>query len=125
MDLPAFDEAVIEAVAAETAEDPQAVRELVVRHQSLVRETPGVKDLVYEWRNYLGYDPLVARTDDAYHLVVLPAVWEEFGDALDLSPADLDLLKRVHNEQARRAARERGDDETVYDGATPVVLLCE
>lgn len=125
MDLTGFDEEVIEAVAAETSVDPQAVRELVVRHQSLVRENPGVKDLIYEWRNYLGYDPLVARTDDAYHLVVLPEVWEEFGDALDLSPEALDRLKRVHDEQARRAARERGDDEAVYDDAAPVVLLRE
>lgn len=122
MDLAPFDDDVIASVAAETDSTPAVVRDLVVRHQSLVRETPGVSDLVYEWRNYLGYDPLVARTDEGYHLAVLPHIWEQFGDALDLSPADLDRLERVHDRQARKAARERGDDESVYDGSTPIVL---
>lgn len=125
MDLPPFDEAVIDAVAGETDSTTEAVRELVVRHQALVRDNPGVADLVYEWRTRLGYDPLVERTDDAYHLVVLPGIWEEFGDALDLSPAELDRLERVHDRQARRAARRRGGDESVFDGAAPVVLARE
>lgn len=122
MDLEPFDEDVIATVARETDSTTDAVRQLVGRHQRLVRENPGVTDLVYEWRNYLEYDPLVARTDDAYYLVVLPRIWAEFGEALDLSSAELDRLELVHDRQARRNARERGDDESVYDGARPVVL---
>lgn len=119
--LAPFDGEVIEAVAAETGRDPAAVRELVARHQRAVRENPGVADLVYEWRRYLPYDPLVARADDAYHLVVLPRVWEDFGRA-GFSERELDRLGRVHDRQARRAARARGDDESVFDGGAPVVL---
>lgn len=122
MDLAPFDVDVIEAVATESGVSTGTVRELVEAHQTLVRENPGVTDLVYEWRNYLGYDPLVARTTEAYHLVVLPHIWEEFGDALDLSAEELDRLQRVHDRQARRGARDRGEDESVYDGGAPIVL---
>lgn len=122
--LAPFNGEVIEAVSAETGRDPAAVRELVARHQRSVRENPGVADLVYEWRRYLPYDPLVVRADDAYHLVVLPRVWDDFGRAGFTEP-ELDRLKRVHNRQARRAARARDDEETVFDGAAPVVLTRE
>lgn len=120
--LAPFDDAVVGSVAAETGGDAAALRALVARHQRAVRENPGVSNLLYEWRRYLAYDPLVARTAEAYHLVVLDRVWEEFGASLGLSGVELDRLKRVHDRQARRDARARGDDESVFDGAAPILL---
>lgn len=119
--LAAFDDEVVEAVASEEGVDADELAALVARHQESVRELPGVTDLVYEWRKYLPYDPLVARTDEAFHLVVLPAVWEEF-ERGGFSAAEVGLLRAVHDRQARLDARGRGDDESVYDDAAPIVL---
>ncbi|PSQ30077.1 hypothetical protein BRD06_02165 [Halobacteriales archaeon QS_9_67_15] len=61
-ELAAFEERVIDAVAADHAVEPGRLTELVRAHQANVRELPGVEDIVYEWRNYFHQDPLVGRT---------------------------------------------------------------
>lgn len=116
--LTAFDDVLLEAVAAEVDCSPEALRGLVRRHQMLVRETPGVDDLLYEWRKYYPYDPLVMRTEQAFHVVLRERVWEEFTDRLGLSPTERGALLAVHDRQARADA----DDESVYDGGAPMVL---
>lgn len=123
--LAPFDDATFEAVAARTGTDPAALRALVRRHQESARDLPGIDDLIYEWRKFLPYDPVVARTGDAFHCVVLPTVWDDFADALDLDDADLERLLAVHDRQARRAAEARGESTAVFDGATPIVLTRE
>lgn len=116
--LAAFDDEVVEAAAAEVDCSPDALRDLVRRHQALVRETPGVDDLLYEWRKYYPSDPLVARTDRAFHVVLRDRVWTEFTDRLALSPAERRALLAVHERQARAEA----DDGGVLDGGAPMVL---
>lgn len=116
--LAAFDDRVLEATAAEVDYSPDALRELVRRHQALVRETPGVDDLLYEWRKYYPYDPLVARTDRAFHVVLRDRVWTEFTDRLGLSSAERRALLAVHERQAHAEA----DDGNVLEGGAPMVL---
>lgn len=116
--LAAFDDAVVDAAAAEVDCTPDALRDLVRRHQLLVRENPGVDDLLYEWRKYYPYDPLVARTDRAFHVVLRDRVWTEFTDRLALSDAEREALLAVHERQARAEA----DDESVFEGGAPMVL---
>jgi hypothetical protein len=123
--LAPFEDAVFEAVAERTGADPASLRALVRRHQESARDLPGVDDLVYEWRKFLPYDPVVARTDDAFHCVVLPEVWDDLADALDLDDGERERLLAVHDEQARRAAAARDESTDVFDGATPVVLTRE
>ncbi|MFB6171818.1 MAG: hypothetical protein ABEJ23_04740 [Haloarculaceae archaeon] len=115
--LAAFDDAVVEAAADDLARSPAALRELVRRHQELVRETPGVADLLYEWRRYYPDDPLVARTDRAAVVLLHDRVWSEFTDRLALDERDRRALLAVHERQARA---EVGDD-ALTDGA-PMVL---
>lgn len=116
--LAAFDDELVEAVAVEVDCRPEELRGLVRRHQTLVRETPGVDDLLYEWRKYYPYDPLVVRTERAFHVVLRERVWEEFTDRLGLSTVEHHALLAVHDRQARSVA----DDESVYDGGAPMVL---
>jgi len=120
--LAVFDADVIEAVAAEADLEPAAVRAVVRRHQEGMRESPGVDNLVYEWRKYYPYDPLVARTDRACHVVLLAEVWDEFADRLDLSAAEQEALMAVHDRQARADAVERGEDTEVFDDAAPLLV---
>lgn len=123
--LAPFEDAVFEAVTERTGADPAALRALVQRHQESARDLPGVDDLIYEWRKFLPYDPVVARTDEAFHCVVLPTIWDDFADALDLDDGERERLLAVHDEQARRAATARGESTAVFDGATPLVLTRE
>jgi hypothetical protein len=123
--LAPFDDAVFEEVAERASGDPTALRALARRHQKTVRNLPGVDNLVYEWRKFLPYDPVVARTEAAFYCVVLPEVWGDFADALDLADADFERLLAVHDRQARRAAETRGEPTEVFDGATPIVLTRE
>lgn len=116
--LAAFDDGVVEAVAAETGVPLGTLRDLIRRHQRLIRENPGVDDLLYEWRKYYPYDPLVARTDRAFHVVLLERVWREFTDRLCVSDAERRALLAVHDRQARTEAAD-GD---VFEGGAPMVL---
>lgn len=123
--LAPFDPDIVEAVAERTDTDPGHLRELLRRHQESARDLPGVDNLVYEWRRYLPYDPVVARTDEAFHCVVLPSVWADFADSLDIDDADFERLLAVHDRQARRAAEARGESTEPFDGATPMLLTRE
>lgn len=120
--LAPFDDEVVAAVAERTGTSTAELRTLLRRHQESAREFPGVDNLVYEWRKYLPYDPVVARTDAAFHCVVLPEVWGDFGDALGVDDSEFERLLAVHDRQARRAAEERGEDTAVFDGGTPMLL---
>lgn len=112
-----FDDDLIDEVATEVGLTPPALRELVDRHQAAVRDTPGVDDLVYEWRRFYPYDPVIARTDTAYIVAPDETVWDEFATALDLPPTEREALMTVHARQARRrAAPDR------LDGTAPMVL---
>lgn len=108
-----FEERVVAAVARERGVDPAALRELVERHQASVRDSPGVDDLVYEWRRYLPYDPLVARTDEAFVCVVFASIWEEFADGMGIEDDEREALMAVHRRQARRLADVDEDAEAV------------
>ncbi|UPV76374.1 hypothetical protein M0R89_19635 (plasmid) [Halorussus limi] len=76
-------------------------RELVARHQRVVRELEGVgvDGLVYEYRTQFHRDPLVTQDRTAYYLSVRSHVWEEFADRMDLTDDELARLKRCHAEQ--------------------------
>lgn len=119
--LKPFDPALVAAVAIETGIDESRLRSLIVRHQEAVHDSPGVDDLVYEWRKYGAYDPLVERTNDAYHLALREPVWEEFVAALDLTATEREALLAVHARQARTDAAERGEDPQ-FEGACPMIL---
>jgi hypothetical protein len=120
-----FDADIVDAVAERTDTDPAHLRDLLRRHQQSARDLPGVDNLVYEWRKYLPYDPVVARTDEAFHCVVLPEVWADFADTLDIGDADFERLLAVHDRQARRAAEARGESTESFDGATAMLLTRE
>ncbi len=113
--LAAFDDRTFTLVADQTDFDADRLRSLVGRHQDDVRDLPGVDNIVYEWRNHFHLDPLVHRTDAVYVLALPSHVWTEFAD--DLSPAQLDALKSVHDRQARTLApsseRFESDDALV------------
>lgn len=121
--LAAFDPSLVAEVAAEEGVEPEELRDLLRVHQETVRERPGVDDLVYEWRRTLPYDPLVARTEAAFHVVLTEAVWAEFLDAHDLSARERRALLAVHDRQVRHALDEgeREADDPLYGGA-PMVL---
>jgi hypothetical protein len=123
--LAPFDDDIIAAVAERTGTEPAHLRGLLGRHQQSVRDLPGVDNLVYEWRKYLPYDPVVARTETAFHCVVLPEVWGDFADTLDIDDADFERLLAVHDRQARRSAEARGASTEPFDGATPMILTRE
>jgi len=120
--LAVFETEVIEAVATESDCSADDVRVLVRRHQQGMREFPGVDDLLYEWKKYYPYDPVVARTDRFVHVVLFPEVWDEFADRLDLTDAEQEALMAVHDRQARAAATARGDDTDVFADAAPLVV---
>ncbi|MFB6305070.1 MAG: hypothetical protein ABEH47_07880 [Haloferacaceae archaeon] len=104
--LAAFDAAAFDAVAF----DAQRLRRLARRHQETVRENPGVDDIVYEWRRAYPHQPLVERTDAAYYLLVEPAAWREFGDALGLDGAARDALRALHARQFAAVLGEPDDE---------------
>lgn len=120
--LAPFDDDIVTAVAARMDTTAAALRDLLRRHQRSARDFPGVDNLVYEWRKYLPYDPVVARTDEAFHCVVLPEVWGDFADSLDTDDREFEQLLTVHDRQARHDAEARGESTEVFDGATAMLL---
>jgi hypothetical protein len=117
--LDAFDEDVLRRAATETGFDLTALRSLIRRQQEMVRELPGVEDIVYEWRRTLPRSPLVERRPDAYYLVVEARIWAEYAEALSLSPAELDALRAVHRAQLVTTV---GADAVAGDDREPFVL---
>jgi hypothetical protein len=108
--LEPFDEAVIEAVAADHDLDSATLRALVERHQQQMRDLPGVENLVYEWRKTLPRDPLVERREDVYLLVVHPDVWPQFADALEFDDDVLAAVRAVHARQLSAETTAQRDD---------------
>ncbi|ELZ23745.1 hypothetical protein C475_14078 [Halosimplex carlsbadense 2-9-1] len=121
-ELAAFDEAVLESVAADRDVAVERLTDIVRTHQSNVRELPGVEDIVYEWRNYFHQDPLVGRTEGAYYLALPEHVWAEFTDDLGLDETESAALLAVHDAQARAAPSEAGVETGRLDGDAALVL---
>jgi hypothetical protein len=97
--LAAFDERVLETVAHEFDERVETVRDLVRRHQTMVRRLPGVDDIVYEWRATFPTNPVVERRPGVYYLSLPSSVWPEYVAALSLSASESELLRAVHRRQ--------------------------
>jgi len=117
--LAPFDVAVIRTTARDNDVEEPALRDAVTAHQRTMRETPGVEDLVYEWRKQYD-DPVIARTAAVFIVAVPPTVWEEYGDYLELETEMLRALAAVHGEQTVRHA-----DATLAgmaDGHAPIVV---
>ncbi|MFB6118531.1 hypothetical protein [Halosegnis sp.] len=116
--LAPFESAVVEAVANDEGLDPAALRDLARRVHTHADSMPGVDELVMEWRRFLRYEPLVARTDDAYLLAVEPTIWTEFGTQLGLTDRELAAVRRLHDWQARRSVAETAP----FDARAALVL---
>jgi hypothetical protein len=97
--LAPFDDEVFASVASEYGVPESTVRDLVRRHQELVRRLPGVDDVVYEWRKAFPNDPVVERRPDVYYLSVAATVWPEYVTALSLDERDAAVLRAVHRRQ--------------------------
>jgi hypothetical protein len=98
-------------------------RKLVERHQRAVRnlEGVGVDGLVYEYRTQFHRDPLVTQTETAYYLSVRGHVWEEFGEQMGLSEAELEQLKEAHAEQFAASVGEQAGDGGSGDGEAMIL----
>lgn len=125
-DLPAaFDRETVATVAAEYDRDADALAALVARAQSYLAGFPGIEDLIYEWKRTFAYDPVVARDETRYIVVLLPHVWTELADQLDISAGELDALRAVHDRQSRADFEVRAEDPSVFEGGEPMVLVRE
>lgn len=100
--LAPFDLAVIRTTAQHNKIEEARLREALTTHQRTMRETPGVENLVYEWRKQYD-DPVLARTPTMFVLAVPPTVWEEYAEYLDFEDATLAAVTAVHQEQTLRA----------------------
>jgi hypothetical protein len=117
--LAVFDADVVSRAAERTDVDEDSLRDVALRHQEVVRDLPGVDDVVYEWRRTLPKNPLVERRTEAYYLVVDATIWGEYGAALSLSGAEFDALRALHELQFEAAL---GPDAAPDDGRLPLVL---
>jgi len=118
-DTDPLDDDVIRAVAEANDVDLEPLEAAVTDHQRTMRETPGVADLVYEWRKQFD-DPVLLREPDVFVVAVPPTVWDEYGEYLDLEPDLLRALVAVHQEQTLRTD---GVDLTgLPDGHATVVV---
>ncbi len=115
--LAPFDDEVIEEIAGRMDLDAVTLRERLIDHHDHAATTPGIDELVMEWRRFLPYEPLVERTGDAYLLAVESSIWTEFGQQLSLSEAELRGIKAVHDAQARRVV-----EESNFDGYDAMLL---
>lgn len=116
--LAPFDQDRLREVAADRGVAVEMLETLVKRHHAHADSMPGVDELVFEWRRFLSYEPLVARTDDAYHLAVEESIWHEFGAQMGLDGETVDALMALHDREARATA----DDSTAYDRRAAMVL---
>jgi len=124
-ELEVFDPDLFDEVAADHGVDPDRLRELARRHQSNVRDLPGVEDIVYEWRSQFHWDPLLTQTTAAYYLALPDHVWDEFADDLGVTDAERSALVALHDGQIRRDAPDVGADTGRLDSAEPLVLTRE
>lgn len=96
-----FDDDVIRAVADANDVAVEPLETAVADHQRTMRDSPGVEDLVYEWRRQYE-DPVLFRDASVFIVAVPPTVWEEYGAYLDLEDDVLRALAAVHQEQTLR-----------------------
>lgn len=120
--LAPFDADILASVAGSHDVTEHQLREALKTLHAHVESFSGVEELVHDWRKGLPYDPLVTRTAETYYLVFLPTVWEEFAEQLDWKETTLEAVRAVHERQARRAARRRGNTVDPYEGAAPLVI---
>ncbi|MDG5778127.1 hypothetical protein VB773_11535 [Haloarculaceae archaeon H-GB2-1] len=106
--LAPFDDDLVAEVSTEVGCTEADLRDGLREQQALARSLPGVDNLVYEWRRHFDPDPLVARRDDAYYLVVPTTVWSEFRPHLYGSAPVLDGVEEVHRRQLRRVLEREG-----------------
>jgi len=119
--LTPFDADRLAAVAADRGVPVDTLEELVTRHHAHADSMPGVDELVFEWRRFLDYDPLVLRTDDAYHLAVDESIWREFGAQMELDGEEVNTLLALHDREARATAGTDGSTAP-YDRRAAMVL---
>lgn len=117
--LEPFDTEVIRAVAGENDVAVETLKARLADHQRTMRDTPGIEDLVYEWRKQYD-DPVLARTESMFVLALPPTVWEEYGEYLDLDELVLQALVAAHAEQTLRLSDV--DLSGVPDSYTPVIV---
>jgi len=111
--LSPFDDDVIRAVAGANDIEEDRLRTALEDHQRTMRETPGVEDLVYEWRKRFD-DAVLLRTPDTFYVSVREGIWREYGDHLELDDRLLGAVVAVHQEQVLRDDAVESDalDET-------------
>jgi hypothetical protein len=116
-----------EPLAAFPAIEAETDRELVARHQRVVRnlEGVGVDGLVYEYRTQFHRDPLVAQDATTYYLTVRSHVWQEFADRMDLSADELARLKALHADQFAGSVGDGGGGESESADGEPMILTKE
>lgn len=102
--LAPFDEELLRGVAGENDIELDALRDALADHQRAMRDTPGVEDLVYEWRKQYD-DPVLSRTDSVFVVSVPPTVWEQYGEYLDIETPVLRAVIAAHQEQTLRMER--------------------
>ena len=105
--LASFDDGVFAAVARTHDVPDAALRDLVRRHQELVRRLPGVDDIVYEWRTAFPDDPVIERRPDVYYLSVAGTVWPEYAASLGLDDRETAALRAVHRRQLDASVGDR------------------
>ena len=117
--LDPFDDDVIRAVADANDVALEPLETAVADHQRTMRDTPGVEDLVYEWRKQYD-DPVLFRDQSIFIVAVPPTVWEEYGSYLDLEDDVLRALAAVHQEQTLRT--DSVDLSGLPDGHATIVV---
>jgi hypothetical protein len=117
--LAPFDLAVIRTTAQHNDVEEAELRDALASHQRTMRATPGVEDLVYEWRKQY-HDPVLARTPDVFILALPPTVWEEYADYLEFEHETLAAVTAVHQEQTVRT--EEVEFSSIPDGHVALVV---
>jgi hypothetical protein len=117
--LAPFDDEVIRAVASENDVEEELLRDALADHQQTMRDTPGVEDLVYEWRKQFD-DPMLGQSEQTYFVAVRETVWDEYGSYLDLDDYLLSALAAVHQEQVLRTSEL--DLAGMKEGSVPIVV---
>ncbi|PSP59125.1 hypothetical protein BRC72_02030 [Halobacteriales archaeon QH_7_66_36] len=122
--LAPFEPRAVEAVAASHECTTDELRGALRRLHEHAAATPGIDELIMEWRRFLPYDVLVARTDDAYLLAVADSIWTEFGSQIGLTDAELAALRTLHERQTERTLGARDDEDSppTFDERAPLVL---
>ncbi|MFC7076515.1 hypothetical protein [Haloarcula halophila] len=117
--LEPFHLAVIRSVANESDVPEPTLRDALEAHQQTMRDSPGVDELVYEWRKRFDA-PVLAQSDSVYIVAVHPGVWEEYGEHLDLEEDVLGAVAAVHQEQTLRDDRVTFED--IDPDAVPLIV---